>query len=573
MTFKNLFKLKLILCLLVVVFVTNFVFAVSDLNFIRKEIYGLTTTALSGNSGNYLSEKLKNTARYYFKLNKDEEILYAYSTAFWDDSSRISQGCVITNFSITVVWDNDRPNEYWKFFWDDIENCEYKDMSLYFKAIGYKNGERAKFIQSWKLDLSYITKTKSNMYSEGNRIAQTFTEIAQYLKQKDKEETEDLYQYERNLLNKITDLGNRKEWKEATKIFNEEIDKNSWLYNWTKAYMLAVKDNLYEQALKELDNIKSFYLKYEQYQTRVLQASIYYVLERYNLARKTLLSLVNENVNTAKELVNDTYFDKIFVEYNENFYKIPYNERKIIMPVEESDLMDTNSFTMLDIKNLPKNIIFPQGHPKECELYVGHPYLPNKYLPIENHELELTEDKIREFCDFVEELGATEVYVETVSYIDESGITHTEKVRDGNLNIVGYGSADGEYKTSDSKEFGNKLRKIIKIHEKFIPKKAPKLAENLYWYYQEPSWKRLYDKRMRGALIERSETISTAKSSMVQENEETDINADINILVAKVGGKYSKLENKKYYKNKDIEIDLHVVFEPLENLKQFEEQK
>ncbi|MBR3628031.1 MAG: hypothetical protein IKN42_04200, partial [Elusimicrobia bacterium] len=231
-----------------------------------------------------------------------------------------------------------------------------------------------------------------------------------------------------------------------------------------------------------------------------------------------------------------------------------------------------DDFLMIDIDNLPKNMNFPKGHPIEGELYVGHPFSPNNYLPLQDHELVFTEDKIREFCDFVEELGATEVYAETMSYIDESGRRETENIYGGKFELKGYG-IEGEYEKSNDMKFENELRKIVKIHEMFSPNQYPKLAENLYWYNQEPSWQRLYKKRMRGAIIDRSETISTSKSSMVQEKEYININGELKILVASLGGKYSKLENREYHQNRDVEISLHVIFEPLKNLEQFKEKK
>ena len=55
------------------------------------------------------------------------------------------------------------------------------------------------------------------------------------------------------------------------------------------------------------------------------------------------------------------------------------------------------------------------GHPVVNQLYVGHPYIPSKYIPFENYELELIEDKIREFSQIMQYLGATEINIESVN--------------------------------------------------------------------------------------------------------------------------------------------------------------
>ncbi len=604
MLFKISKKLNLVMFFVVCFcLVTNVVFAGSDLDralssniepvnsnfqnytqysnsdFIRSQIYSLVEHAdLSGNKGNRLSEELKNTARNNFKLHKDEEILYAYSTQrgwFGNDSdNKISEGCVITDYTITIVVDYKKPNEYLKILWEDFYSCEYQDNCLYFNTINN---------QPIQLHLGYITTAGSNMSYSGNRIAKAFTSIPKYLKEKENQENKDIADYENKLIDKIFELQEKKQWNKLNKFINEELDKNSWLYHLAKAELLTERDGLFKEALKENDkafeiiNQNENILQYQLYYLLADRSDIYFRLKEYNKGRKCLLNIVNYNMMTPKEVmeimkeIDST--GNFYNEYNENFYKIPYNERKIIMPVEEDALRNTDSFVMLDIDNLPENMIFPHGHPIEGELYVGHPFLPNKYFPIEDHELELTEDKIREFCDFVEGLGAIEVYVENISFIDEGGIRHTEKVRGGSIGVTGYGAIGGNYGTANSREFENELKKIVKIHETFSPNQAPKLVENLHWYNQEPSWKRLYEKRMRGALIEHSETISTEQSSMVKEDVDKDINGEINILGVSLGGKYSKLENKEYHQNKDIEIVLHVIFAPLKELKPFEEKK
>ena len=101
------FKLKkYLICLLTVLFTFNFVLADSTTDvFIKNQIENVLPSEFCGY---HLSEELKRTARYYFRLGKDEEILYAYSTAFWDNSEKISQGCVITDQSINFVLDNDK---------------------------------------------------------------------------------------------------------------------------------------------------------------------------------------------------------------------------------------------------------------------------------------------------------------------------------------------------------------------------------------------------------------------------------------------------------------------------------
>ena len=60
-------------------------------------------------------------------------------------------------------------------------------------------------------------------------------------------------------------------------------------------------------------------------------------------------------------------------------------------------------------------IDYPTGHPIANHLYVGHPYLAKKYMPFETYQLELVEDRVREFCYLVQCLGATEISIDCLT--------------------------------------------------------------------------------------------------------------------------------------------------------------
>ena len=409
-----------------------------------------------------------------------------------------------------------------------------------------------------------------------------------------KKKTEEEHKKYFDYFTTIPCINNHKDFENIIKELKTNYGTNSWIYHWAKCRYYIFKRTYYNDMPKELrdinekdidielnelkENINNRLINKENvyideiFYTYTDSSHYYYNIKKYKLSLKDLLIIKNTKdvYNFYKKYI--PIDDEIEDIIKNKFYEIPYNERKIIMPINKQYITFFDDFLMIDIDNLPKNMNFPKGHPIEGELYVGHPFSPNNYLPLQDHELVFTEDKIREFCDFVEELGATEVYAETMSYIDESGRRETENIYGGKFELKGYG-IEGEYEKSNDMKFENELRKIVKIHEMFSPNQYPKLAENLYWYNQEPSWQRLYKKRMRGAIIDRSETISTSKSSMVQEKEYININGELKILVASLGGKYSKLENREYHQNRDVEISLHVIFEPLKNLEQFKEKK
>ena len=51
-----------------------------------------------------------------FNLHVDEEILWVRDTSFWNDGN---QGLVITDWGITCVPDNDKPDEIFTIKWGD----------------------------------------------------------------------------------------------------------------------------------------------------------------------------------------------------------------------------------------------------------------------------------------------------------------------------------------------------------------------------------------------------------------------------------------------------------------------
>ena len=124
-----------------------------------------------------------------------------------------------------------------------------------------------------------------------------------------------------------------------------------------------------------------------------------------------------QDMNLQEESIKE--FDIIENEFVQHFLELPYEERKLIVPVKSYSDLSQNTLSVLNIKNLPA-INFPIGHPIANQLYVGHPYLPFKYIPFENYELELLEDKIREFCQVMQFLGATEINIESVNSLSSN---------------------------------------------------------------------------------------------------------------------------------------------------------
>lgn len=106
----------------------------------------------------------------------------------------------------------------------------------------------------------------------------------------------------------------------------------------------------------------------------------------------------------------------------------PYNKRKTLLVVNEYSDLRQERLSVININTLPyTNIEFPIGHPVAYQLYIGHPYIAQKYIPFESYELELIEDKIREFCQIMQSLGAMEITIECLN----SSTNDTENILTG----------------------------------------------------------------------------------------------------------------------------------------------
>ena len=247
-----------------------------------------------------------------------------------------------------------------------------------------------------------------------------------------------------------------------------------------------------------------------------------------------------------------------------DFLNLPYNKRKVLMPISQNIVCQTDSFSPICIDALPK-ISFPLGHPIANQLYVGHPLISNKYIPFENYQLELVEDKVREFCEFVQYLGATEINIECLNTtLNDSSNSESKNINGefegGRKNLSA--SVSQQY----SRHLIEELSKSISLHQKFSPSKPPCLPQNMIWYSHEVSWQRLYNQRINGGLTNHEERIETQKSQMLENRELLEIKSEIKGLFTKLNVSFDKTEESKFEQQENAVLSIKVKFAPLENL-------
>lgn len=246
------------------------------------------------------------------------------------------------------------------------------------------------------------------------------------------------------------------------------------------------------------------------------------------------------------------------------FLAMPYQDRKIIMPTKKSLRANPSHVMVLPINESSK-LSFPMGHPIANQLYVGHPLVPSKYLPFEDYQLIFVEDKIREFCEFVQYLGATEITIDCLnsSYNDDN--SNTEKTYSGGIEGARRG-VSGAVKTSNSRRLIEELSRSINLHQIFEPTKKPILHPNLIWYQHEPSWQRLYNQRMNGGLLTHEERMETKKSQVLEDKELQDIKAEVKGIFAKLNIGFDQNDESRYEQQENAILSIKVQFAPLSEL-------
>lgn len=317
-------------------------------------------------------------------------------------------------------------------------------------------------------------------------------------------------------------------------------------------------DSLLYSKRIDSDVEKNFPMMYYQ-KSKIAQYKGYIILQRRFLINAmatedyTLQTQIQNDMNEADLKIKDVYTD------------MDYNERKIIMLVKEiSKECSTNTIEVFKIDNYPSKIQFPIGHPKLGELYIGHPYRNNLYIPYANHEFQFFLDKVYEYCQLLQALGATEITIESIRGMNVSELQKYNFNASGGANYGPAAKVNAEYNEKKESSSKSSVDNYLKEYRKMDPMSLPHIPDNLIWYPEQTTWQRLASQRTNNNnLLEFEEEFSTKETSFVSASEEESIKADLQIL--KVGANISVNENnfKQSEKNEETVWRIKVKFKSL----------
>lgn len=364
---------------------------------------------------------------------------------------------------------------------------------------------------------------------------------------------------------KSKDKNNKKNSPIDEEKYQIEIDKCEFFLNKQE---LDNALNSCEEAKKIKDDFKVHYLKGQ---------ILYYMGDNDSARREFSEALTKANSSTEKNESKNN-FNKVEKFFLEEYLKKDYSKRKLLMPIKNiEDVYTSKTATLFPIKNMPK-ISFPLGHPIENELYVAHPYTSNKYVTFDNYEIDFLNERVHEFCELAQALGATEVTIETISTKERNyDLTkNTSGEFKSNLGVKDIKIEAGPESKHDEKTSDvESILHGISIYQTFSkPKKEITLPKNLTWFDHEPSWQQLYRQRMMGNLVEHREKIESRASRVIQESELRNFKAELRAgTIFSVTPGWEKNIDQKLQQKEDFVITIHVKFNSPEQEKTLPEEK
>lgn len=515
--------------------------------------------------GSFLNDNRKREYRNGFEIPYEEEIMYCRDTSFWNSAD---QGIVFTDNGMHYCWNNDdKANNSGFLPWYLITNAEYREDCLCFLY----NGELC------QINLDHCVKESDiNVRIQlGNKLAYVINLIAQHIaEQTQSQRTENDYIVDQ-FVQEFNDLYNQNQEEAASYGYSQYAEHTNPLM--LVAAMTADNNanHVLEVFNQEFDNWR------DDDETRNILFSLYsknLLAAGYtNLARAKTLEAYNTipedqtwfGYNVRENVLSD--FNIANSDYVEHFLEIPYQERKVLFVTDGYSTLEQNSIAVLHINELD-NLTFPIGHPMVNQLYVAHPLIQNHYIPFENYEVELIQDRVREFCSLMEGMGATSI---TVGY-QQFNVSESESYANTNaLAAVGmkFYSAQASVNQQETNKFMQSLGQSLNLHQTYNPFQQPFIPDNLIWYPQEPTWQRLVEQRLRGSITSHTESIETNKTQVINNDSLSEIQAELQVLLSNANLEISTSTSETLKQHDNVVLQIHVEFAPLWSLGQTEYQE
>lgn len=285
--------------------------------------------------------------------------------------------------------------------------------------------------------------------------------------------------------------------------------------------------------------------KLHKYKGQILE-----LMEKIIASRNAYMeSLVKAPKDQKYELQNRiTKLEEANTDLWDNYVlKVPYKERKYIMLVEDSKIKNcaVSGITIFNSSNVPNCINFYDNMPLNNELYIGHPYNPSVYIPYNQAEDILFQDKIQEFCYILQQLGAEEITITSLKGRKVNEINNKKEELEVAANAGRFGNASLNIDSSTSNLMDRTSHEQYDVKYVYDPINMPEMPSETIWYQNQPKWQRLVQSRIDGNTLEYTECISSKLTFFTSSSEKEDIKAKLKVLMANIEGRSYEEEEKQ----------------------------
>ncbi|MBF1390041.1 MAG: hypothetical protein HXN16_04760 [Porphyromonas sp.] len=513
-----------------------------------------------------LSEVRKGEIRRNFNIPRDEELIYIRDTSFWDSGN---QGVVFTDRAFYACADNDKPQDTSVIIpWSEFRRIECREDALYI----YLNDESG-FEEG--VDLSEFIKEydKEKRAKYGEIVSEAIARVIAYQQSVLREEEERCELVWSSYQDEYWELVNSQKYKEAADLSYGAFAEHGISGMLTYA---LVADPDPHHAIRVLEEQYPIWEEHE-YTRNILMYLKPYLQEKSG----DILSARVTALSAWKQIPEDALFDgygwklkecalsavnRLHEYYSNHFFELPYQQRKLLMVVDEYTQLGQNQIAVLRLAHL-QSMTFPMGHPQTNQLYVAHPLVQSHYIPFESYEIELIKDRVHEFCSLMECMGATSISIDYQQATESENEREYDVSRSGGANVKSY-SVEGKQHLNETKRFMQSIGSQLNLQQTYQPFKRPYLPNNLIWYSKEPTWQRLVEQRTRGSLISHTESIETSTTQVVNNDTLSEIEAELKVLLSNANLQISSATSEKLKQHENVVLRIHVEFAPLTSLQE-----
>ena len=354
-------------------------------------------------------------------------------------------------------------------------------------------------------------------------------------------------------------LAQENKYSEAIEAINYyiTIDSSIELYV-TRAFIYydrAIKSNdnknLLQEALIEIEKTIDHCKDHEEcWKLHKYKGHILELMDKTTDSRNAYMKSLAEAPEEQKYKLQNriTKLEEANTDLWDNYVlKVPYKERKYIMLVEDSKIKNcaVSGITIFNSSNVPNCINFYDNMPLNNELYVGHPYSPSVYIPYNQAEDILFQDKIQEFCYILQQLGAEEITITSLKGRKINETNNKKEELEVAANAGRFGNASLNIDSSTSNLMDRTSHEQYDVKYVYDPIDMPKVPSETIWYQNQPKWQRLAQSRIDGNTLEYTECISSKLTFFTSSSEKEDIKAKLKVLMANIEGRSYEEEEKQ----------------------------